>query len=758
MAQSYFHQIKSGVPLSGGLRKRCLLVEEGGEKKVFCLWPKGSLTKQRIKRTIKLELLARKKGLPCRLWEKIGDDFLKDFSFEGKDYWLGKGNYLPGKPAETWAPRYLTSAGKMLARLHRVFRISPKLTLLHLDFARANMLFDEKARVTGILDFEEAEEGEAEKDLACSLSFFVVDNPKVKEGEIWRSFLGGYQKGGGKYDYVKMRKYFSSFLAKRMEEKNPFLQKAKERLAEFRQRVEKKILKSEDLENSAKQNKSKKIVFNVGAYELLHYGHLEFLQKARSLGDLLIIGVASDESRRRLKGEPYPLISDRTRAETLAHFDFVDGVVIVTEDDVTAELKKLKPQIFYTTAKDWQDGTRKLEEKEMVEKYGGRVIQEKYFSPSISSSQMVEKVALLKMKQVLWSKVKRAPLLKIKKKKIVKEIKFADLDRLRTDCRQQSKTIVFTSLTADLFHLGHARFIQKAKSLGDVLVVGVPSNESVTALKGIGRPIVDERARALVLSLLPWVDKVVIFDERTVLGSLQKLRPDVFFTINDDWNTGFISSPEARFMKEIGGKIVRSEMQAPYLSASKMIDKAAGELIQKKFASLINAARTTPVLDADGFDPYTAQTQLAAREKGFYDKVLAEVEKRGRCVFCDLKEKYLIAEKNGVVLTVALFPYIDGHLLIIPRRHVERLGELNEKEQETIFYLEKYGAKILKERLGVENIWILLREGEGIKAGKTVNHFHVHLIPYDQEVIKMGEKRLTMEPIVMAKKLRESLS
>jgi len=123
-----------------------------------------------------------------------------------------------------------------------------------------------------------------------------------------------------------------------------------------------------------------------------------------------------------------------------------------------------------------------------------------------------------------------------------------------------------------------------------------------------------------------------------------------------------------------------------------------------------------------------------------------------------LRSERKIAEKNGVVLTVALFPYIDGHLLIIPRRHVERLGELNEKEQETIFYLEKYGAKILKERLGVENIWILLREGEGIKAGKTVNHFHVHLIPYDQEVIKMGEKRLTMEPIVMAKKLRESLS
>ena len=208
-------------------------------------------------------------------------------------------------------------------------------------------------------------------------------------------------------------------------------------------------------------------------------------------------------------------------------------------------------------------------------------------------------------------------------------------------------------------------------------------------------------------------------------------------------------------MKTIKGKIVRSEKQSPYLSASKMIDKAAGELIQKKFSDLIRTARETSVFDADnGFDPHSPQSQLAAREQGFYEKVLKAVAQRGKCVFCDLKDKYLVAEKNGVVLTVALFPYIDGHLLIIPRRHIELMKDLNEKEREAVFYLSALGEKILKKQLGIENIWFLLREGKGIKVGKTVDHLHFHLMPYDPKVIKMGETELKVTPLAMAKKLR----
>jgi len=284
----------------------------------------------------------------------------------------------------------------------------------------------------------------------------------------------------------------------------------------------------------------------------------------------------------------------------------------------------------------------------------------------------------------------------------------------------------------------------------------VPSNASVRALKGIGRPMVDEEARALVLAELEAVDKVVIFDERSVLGCLKRLRPDVFFTVKEDWNVGLTRSPEAKFLRSIGSKIVCSVRQAPFLSASKIIDKAAGELVKKRFSQLITLAQKTPILDADGFDPHSSQNQLAAREKGFYQQVLTEVAKRGKCVFCDLKEKYLIAQKEGVVLTVALFPYIDGHLLIIPRRHVESMTDLKTQERKAIFSLSQKGRQILKKEFGVENTWFLVREGNGIAAGKTVNHLHFHLLPYDPDVIKMTDKKLSLMPLKVARRLRKT--
>lgn len=335
-----------------------------------------------------------------------------------------------------------------------------------------------------------------------------------------------------------------------------------------------------------------------------------------------------------------------------------------------------------------------------------------------------------------------------------KVIAFKQLEELQREAEGLNKTVVFTSGSFDLFHLGHARYLSKAKTLGDILVVGLPSNISVRKTKGKSRPIIDEKARASLLTQLEAVDYVVIFSQETVLETLKKLRPDVFFTVKEEWNKGLAQSPEAQFLVDIGAKIVRSKRQAPFLSASKMIDKAAGELIQKKFFDILEVAKKTPVLTAD-FDPYAPENQLTAREKGFYDKVLEKVAERGKCVFCDLKEKYIIDEENEVVLTVALYPYEDGHLLIIPRRHIESASQMADEERETVFDLAEQGQKLLREKLGVNNFWFLVREGEGIKAGKTVDHLHFHLMPYDPEVIKMGETELSIKPIDLAEKLRE---
>ena len=703
--------------------------------------------------------MVRKRGLPARRWQKLSEDWVEKIRLEKKEYWLGIGEFLPGESLPQWSSGHLISAGRMLARLHKTFQKNGNKTLIHLDFARGNVLFDKKKKMVGILDFEEAEWGKPEKDLASSLSFLVIDNSRIDIDLIFDKFLEGYLDGGGKYKYDKMKKYFKEFLKKRMSEgsKKAFLHLAHQRLDDYRQQVKSKLLKTKDLKQFIKANKNKKVVFVVGAFELLHWGHLEFLKKAKAWGGLLVIGIASDESRRRLKGEPQPMITAQTRAETMAHFGFVDGVFIIDEENILKELKILKPKVFYTINKDWIEGLRKPKEEKLIKSWDGKVIKVNHLSPKISASQMVEKIALIKIKLSIFQKTQRQPILRFRRKqvKVPKEVKYQDLGKLRRKLKKQGKSVAFTSLTADLFHLGHARFIQKAKSTCDFLVIGVPSNASVSSLKGPGRPMIDEKARGWVLSALDYVDKLVIFDERTILGCLKRLKPDIFFTVKDDWNVGFLNSPEAQFMKSIKGTIIRSAKQAPYLSASKMIDKAAGELIQKQFSNLIQTAQKTPVLDADSFDPYSSQAQLAAREKGFYDQVLTEVAKRGKCVFCDLKEKYLIEKKDSVVLTVALFPYVDGHLLIIPRRHIEHMRALNKKEREAVFDLVKRGKDILKDKLKVENVWFLLREGQGIKTGKSVKHLHFHLIPYSPEVIKMGEKKLATTPIKMAKKLKK---
>ncbi|MFC1790464.1 adenylyltransferase/cytidyltransferase family protein [Patescibacteria group bacterium] len=761
MKREFLKLLEKGIPLHGGLRKRCFLIKNNQEKWVFSLWPEGSLSSERIRQTIKKELLVKEKGLPARQWEKIGGRWLIRIWYHQRRYWLGVGNYLPGQTSLKWSGAHLQTAGQMLARLHNTFRKRDGNTLIHLDFARGNVLFDKEARVIGILDFEESVWGKVEKDLGCSLSFLVVDNSWQETSKIWGDFLKGYTEGGGSFDYDRVKKHYQTFLRKRMKDspKKAFIQLARQRLETLQGEIKAKIFSQDELTIGVRKQWGKRVVFTVGSFELLHWGHLEYLERAKAAGSFLVVGVTSDKSRRRVKGKPYPLISDRTRAETLAHLKVVDAVIVVAGDRLEKALGKIRPDVFFTTKDDWEKGIRNPKEEELVRKWGGRVVKTVYSYPQVSSSQLAERVALLKIRQVLFSKVRRQPMLRFKKEKRVnKFVRFRDLEKLEHQLHRAKKTIVFASLTADLFHLGHARFILKARSLGDVLVIGVPSNRSVTILKGVGRPMIDEKARALVLAKLRSVDRVVVFDERTVLKCLKKLKPDVFFTVREDWNTGLLNSPEACFIKSIKGKIVRSVRQAPYLSASKMINKAAGEVIQKKFEELLRIARETPVLDADqgGFDPHSRDVQLAARENGFYQKVLEAVAQRGKCVFCDLKKKYLVAEKNKVVLTVALYPYTDGHLLIIPRRHLESVDQLTALEQTAIFDLTSRGKALLNRSLKIANFWLLIREGNGIKAGKTVDHLHFHLLPYDPRVIRMADTTLKIAPLKLAQILRKS--
>ena len=92
---------------------------------------------------------------------------------------------------------------------------------------------------------------------------------------------------------------------------------------------------------------------------------------------------------------------------------------------------------------------------------------------------------------------------------------------------REGKKIVFTNGCFDIIHRGHVEYLQKAKELGDILILGLNSDDSVRRLKGASRPINNETDRAIVLSALECIDYVVIFDEDTPLELIKFIKPDI---------------------------------------------------------------------------------------------------------------------------------------------------------------------------------------------------------------------------------------
>jgi D-glycero-beta-D-manno-heptose 1-phosphate adenylyltransferase len=93
--------------------------------------------------------------------------------------------------------------------------------------------------------------------------------------------------------------------------------------------------------------------------------------------------------------------------------------------------------------------------------------------------------------------------------------------------RRSGRTVVFANGVFDLLHVGHVRYLQAAREEGDLLIVGVNSDASTRSLKGAGRPILTERARASLVAALAAVNYVVIFDELDVNTLLREFQPDV---------------------------------------------------------------------------------------------------------------------------------------------------------------------------------------------------------------------------------------
>ena len=117
--------------------------------------------------------------------------------------------------------------------------------------------------------------------------------------------------------------------------------------------------------------KFKKIVFTNGCFDILHMGHVKYLQQAKSLGDILIVGVNSDASVRKLKGELRPIMSEKERAEVIAALECVDYVVIFPEMTPENLIRVVKPDI-HVKGGDWK--IEQIPEANLVQSYGGKVV------------------------------------------------------------------------------------------------------------------------------------------------------------------------------------------------------------------------------------------------------------------------------------------------------------------------------------------------------------------------------------------------
>jgi rfaE bifunctional protein nucleotidyltransferase chain/domain len=131
-------------------------------------------------------------------------------------------------------------------------------------------------------------------------------------------------------------------------------------------------------------------------------------------------------------------------------------------------------------------------------------------------------------------------------------VRLSDLPAIRARATRAGKTVALANGIFDLFHVGHLRYLEGAKALGDVLVVAVNSDASTRRNKGPGRPVVPEGERAEIVAALACVDHVVLFGSKTVVPLIRKLRPD-WQVKGTDYTPETI--PEAAEVRKYGGRV-----------------------------------------------------------------------------------------------------------------------------------------------------------------------------------------------------------
>ena len=144
-----------------------------------------------------------------------------------------------------------------------------------------------------------------------------------------------------------------------------------------------------------------------------------------------------------------------------------------------------------------------------------------------------------------------------------------ELKKILKEDRRSGKKVVFTNGCFDILHIGHVRYLEEAKGLGDILVVAINSDRSVRGIKGELRPIVPQNERAGVLAALGSVDYVTIFDEQDPYYIIKELMPDILVK-GGDWNKDAIIWRD--IVEAVGGKVYALPI-VEGVSTSRIIEK-----------------------------------------------------------------------------------------------------------------------------------------------------------------------------------------
>jgi rfaE bifunctional protein nucleotidyltransferase chain/domain len=145
----------------------------------------------------------------------------------------------------------------------------------------------------------------------------------------------------------------------------------------------------------------------------------------------------------------------------------------------------------------------------------------------------------------------------------------SDARKKVAEWKSKGERVVFTNGCFDILHLGHVDYLEKARNLGDHLVVGLNTDSSVSRFKGAERPIQDQNSRARVISSLQFVDMVVLFDEDTPKELITSLVPDVLVKGSDYLAENIVG---ADVVKKAGGEVTTLDF-VPGYSTSKVIEK-----------------------------------------------------------------------------------------------------------------------------------------------------------------------------------------